>query len=247
MMQSDLKRALNPVEFSKYVSVAPDEWQETVLKSTGKRLLLNCCRQSGKSTIAAVKALHTGIYKPKSVSLLASPGQKQSQELLVKIKECMDNMESPPVLTEDNKLSIQFANGSRIIALHSDEKTIRGLTADLIIEDEAARVSDEYYNALLPMLMIKKGTLILMSTPFGKRGHFFKEWMQYGDDWERITVTGEECPRIDEAEMDKQRRSRGEMFFRQEYMCEFVDTVNTVFSYDLIQAAFRDDIEPLYL
>src|ERR1035437_4701637 len=64
--------------------------------------------------------------------------------------------------------------GSRICSLPGDPKTIRGFSAPaLILEDEAAFVDDELFAAIKPMLAVSRGQLILMSTPFGRRGHFF--------------------------------------------------------------------------
>jgi len=247
MIQADLMRALDPIRFSKDIGIVPDEWQGQVLNHSGKRLLLNCCRQSGKSTIAAVKALHKGVYTPKSLILLVSPSLRQSQELFRKVKSHIDAMDSRPVLTEDNKLSMQFANRSRIISLPSDHATVRGFSGvTMIIEDEAAQVKDEFYSAILPMLIVNNGEFIGMSTPYGKRGHFFNEWTSGGDVWTRIQITAEQCPRITPEELEHQRRSLGSMFFRQEFLCEFCETIDSVFNYDIVQSAFSDDVMPLF-
>lgn len=67
----------------------------------------------------------------------------------------------------------------RIVSLPSSEATVRGFSgAALIVEDEASRVPYDLYCAMWPMLAISGGRLVLMSTPFGKRGHFFEEWTQ---------------------------------------------------------------------
>jgi hypothetical protein len=50
MLAADLARALDPVQFSLAAGITPDPWQAAVLRSTAPRLLLNCSRQSGKST-----------------------------------------------------------------------------------------------------------------------------------------------------------------------------------------------------
>ena len=93
-------------------------------------------------------------------------------------------LEVQPQLVEDNKLACQFENGSRIVSLPGKEATVRGFSgADLIIEDEAARVLDDLYYSIRPMLAVSGGRLILMSTPFGKRGHFFEEWENGGGGW----------------------------------------------------------------
>ena len=37
----------------------------------------------------------------------------------------------------------------------------------------------------------------------------------------------------------------GERWFRQEYMCEFVDAVSGVFDREMVERAFTDDVTPL--
>jgi hypothetical protein len=247
VIHKDLQRALDPVEFSKYIGITPDEWQAEVLRYEGKRLLLNCSRQSGKSTTTATKALHTAIYRLKSLILLVSPSLRQSQELFRKVKEGYEAMEQQPGLLEDNKLSMVLSNGSRIVSLPSDQSTVRGFSGvNMILFDEASQAKDEFYYAVLPMLIINNGTLICMSTPYGKRGFFFTEWQEGGEDWKRIEIPAAKCPRISPEELERQRRSLGSMFFRQEYCCEFVETVDQVFGYDMVKEAFDDNVKPLF-
>lgn len=247
MLKDDMLLALDPVAFSRSIGIDPDPWQAEVLRDEGKRLLLNCCRQSGKSTTTATKALHTALYKPKSLILLVSPSLRQSQELFRKVRDAFNAMKNPPKLLEDNKLSMTLINQSRIISLPGDQATVRGYSGvTLILEDEASQVSDEFYQAILPMLIINNGQLICMTTPYGKRGHFFEEWVNGGDEWRRIQITAAECPRMTEQQLEQQRRSMGDMFFRQEFLCEFVDTAEQTFGYDLIQRAFADDVKPLF-
>ena len=247
MLHDDLVRALDPVEFSRRIGLEPDPWQAEVLRYEGKRLLLNCSRQSGKSTTTATKGLHTAIYRPKSLILLVSPSLRQSQELFRKVKEGYEAMEARPGLLEDNKLSMTLTNGSRIISLPSDQSTVWGFSGvTMILEDEAAQVKDEFYYAILPMLIINNGVFIAMTTPYGRRGHFFTEWENGGDDWKRVEIPATKCPRISPADLERQRRSLGSMFFRQEFCCEFVETVDQVFGYDMVQGAFDDNIKPLF-
>lgn len=117
----------------------------------------------------------------------------------------------------------------------------------LIIEDEAARGPDDLYRAVRPMLAVSGGRLILMSTPFGKRGHFFEEWEQGGPGWDRVKITAHDCPRISPDFLEEKRRSLPDWFYRQEYLLSFEETVGAVFSYDDLEAAFTDEIKPLFL
>ena len=142
---------------------------------------------------------------------------------------------------------MQLENGSRIISLPGQEASIRGYSnVDLIIEDEAARVSDDLYRAIRPMLAVSGGRLLLLSTPFGKRGHFYEEWTN-GNGWEKVIIPATECSRISPDFLEQERHALGEWWFQQEYMCEFVEAEDQFFNHDEIMEALDDDIKPLSL
>ena len=248
MLAGNLAHALDPATFAREaLGFNPDPWQAQALRWSGRRLLLNCSRQSGKSTTAAILALHQASFYPSSLVLLVSPSLRQSGELFRKVQEVLGALHMAPHLVEDNRLSMALDNKSRIVSLPGSEGTVRGFSgADLIVEDEASRVSDELYFAVRPMLAVSGGRLILMSTPFGKRGHFFKEWTDGGPSWERILITAKECPRISSDFLEEERQALGDWWFRQEYLCEFVETVDQPFSYDLVQAAVTEEVKPLF-
>jgi hypothetical protein len=246
VLTDDLEMALDPVRFAARLGFVPDPRQAGVLRWSGKRLALNCARQTGKSTTAAAMALHQALYHPGSLILLVSPSQRQSTELFRKVGELLGRLDevAKPELTEDNRLSCVLANRSRLVSLPSSEATIRGFSgATLIVEDEASRVSDDLYRALRPMLATSGGRLVLMSTPYGKRGHFWEVWSDGGPDWERVHVPATECPRIDPAFLAEEQRSLGPWWYSQEYLCEFIDAASSAFSWDMVQAAQQERIE----
>ena len=47
--------------------------------------------------------------------------------------------------------------------------------------------------------------------------------------------------------LDGERAAMGERWFRQEYLCEFEDTVSGVFSREQVESAFSEDVKPLIL
>lgn len=179
-MARALLHGLDPVAFARdRLTFNPDAWQTRLLRSSSKRVILNCSRQSGKSTTTAVVACHTAIYKPGSLTLLVSKSLRQSSELFAKVSGFLSRIPEAK-LTTNNKLSCELANGSRIISLPGDGDSIRGFSAvTLLIEDEAAFVEDALYMAVRPMLAVSGGRLILMSTPHGKRGHFYDAGIQW--------------------------------------------------------------------
>ena len=248
MLKNDLAVSLAPEVFAfDRLGFRPDPWQQKVLRWTGRRLLLNCSRQVGKSSVTAILALHRVLYYPNSLILLISPSLRQSAELFQKICSFLNCLEVRPDVLELSKLALRLPNGSRIVSLPSAEQTIRGYSAvDLVIEDEAARVDDQLYRAIRPVLATSGGRLILLSTPYGQQGHFFEEWASGDSSWERVRVTATECPRISAKFLAEERASLGETFFNREYMCTFSDSIDQVFSYDLIEAAISFDVKPLF-
>jgi len=244
---NDLRYALSPVAFScEVLGVTPDPWQAEVMMSPVKRILLNCSRQSGKSTSSAIIALHQALYYPDSLILLISPSLRQSSELFKKVQAFYKMLADRPKLPEDNKLSMALDNGSRIVSLPSSEANIRGFSAvNLVIEDEASRVPDDLYRATRPMLAVSSGKIMLMSTPWGKRGHFFQEWTG-NNEWERIEIPATKCPRISPEFLEEERQALGDWWYQQEYMCQFMETTDSLFQYDTIMAAFSDEVKPLF-
>ena len=245
-LAADLALALDPVLLAEAAGLYLDKWQRDVVRSAAPRQILNCCRQSGKSTTTAVLALHTALYEPKSLTLLLSPGERQSKELLRKVLDLYQTLNRPVPADAENKLELELTNGSRVVALPGAEGTIRGYSGvRLLIVDEASRVPDSLYVAVRPMLAVSGGRLVTLSTPWGKRGWWYREWEQ-GREWERVKITAHQCPRITPAFLEEERETLGDLFFASEYLCQFVDTVTQVFPTDLVMAAFADDVAPLF-
>ena len=245
-LAEDLKLALDRVTFAKRLGMEPDPWQEDLLRSTSDRVLLNCCRQSGKSTMTAMVALHRALYHPGSLILCLAPALRQSQELFSKMAGFYRDLGRPVSAVTERKLSLELENRSRIITLPGSEKTVRGFSgAALLIVDEAARVDDSLYYAVRPMLAISDGSLMMLSTPYGKRGVFFEEWTS-GRGWERYEVPASQCPRISPEFLEEERRTLPARIFRQEYECSLEDTEDQVFSHEDVQAAISGEVTPLF-
>ncbi len=247
-LAADLACALDPVRLARRMGLEPDPWQARVLRSAKAQVILNCSRQVGKSTVTGALASHTALYAPGAPILLLSPTERQSVELLRKVKGTLAALGTETAeVAVDNALSLEFATGSRILALPGKEGTIRGFSGvRLLIIDEASRVPDALYQAVRPMLAVSGGRLVLLSTPFGKRGFFHHEWTEGGDDWERVEITAEQCPRIAPAWLAKERAAIGDWWFEQEYLCQFKDTTDQVFGYEEVMGALSPDVPLLF-
>jgi hypothetical protein len=131
--------------------------------------------------------------------------------------------------------------------LPGKEQNVRGYASvSLLVVDEAAQVPDDFYYSVRPMLAVSGGRMIALSTPFGRRGWFCREWEE-GQGWERHAITAHQCPRISKEFLAEEQRSMPDPWFRAEYLCEFTDTEDSVFSYDQVMGASSDEVEPLDL
>jgi hypothetical protein len=238
---------LDALTLAAHAGFTLDAWQRDVLTSTAHQQILLVTRQGGKSTCSSIRALHRALYTPASLVLLLAPSYRQSKELFRKVKDALAALPFSVAVASESALELEFTNLSRVVALPAKEGTIRGFSGvSLLIVDEASRVPDDLYQAIRPMLAVSGGDILLLSTPFGKRGFYFEEWEQGGAAWHRTKITATECPRITPEFLEQERRQIPDFFFRQEYMCEFVETIDQVFSYDDIQRALDDSVTPLF-
>ena len=241
---ADLARALDPVLLAAQVGLVPDPWQADVLRSTASRLLLNCSRQSGKSTITSVLAVHTALYEAGSLVLLLSPSLRQSGELFKKCIATYKDLGRPVAPESETALTLTLDNGSRIVSLPgSKDGNIRGYSGvNLLVIDEAAWVAESLYMSVRPMLAVSGGRMLALSTPHGTRGWFYEAWRGV-EPWERYEVAAPLCPRISEEFLAEERRNMGEWWYDQEYMCQFSEAETQAFRREDVERAFREDID----
>jgi len=245
VLKERLVSALDRVEFARELGIVPDPWQAALLSSTASRVLMNCSRQSGKSLMAALIALHRALYHRGSLVLILAPSERQAKETFGKVASFYRQLGETVAPDSYRKMGMHLANRSRVEALPGTEKTIRGFSGvDLLILDEAARVDDELYFAVRPMRAVSGGALIMLSTPAGQRGVFHEEWTN-GTGWERYRVPASECPRISEEFLEEERQSLPPWIFSQEYECTFEETETTLFTSDMLDDAEFDDVPSL--
>jgi hypothetical protein len=184
--------------------------------------------------------------EPPSLTLLLSPSLRQSSELFKKVTSLFNALGRPVPVVQESALQMQLANGSRIVSLPGEESTVRGYSGvGLLIIDEAARVPDELYRAVRPMLAVSQGRLVCLSTPFAKAGWFYTAWSEEPG-WHRVMIRADECSRIPRDYLEAERKALGERWFKMEFMCEFADSVEGLFSEDDIRAMFSNDVQPLF-
>jgi len=222
-----------------------DPIQEQIIRDQSPRIIVNCSRQWGKTTTVAAKAAAEAVSE-KGLYLVIAPTERQAKELF---RRCLDYTAAafPDMQYEErNKTSMELANGSRIIALPAKGENIRGYpNPTLVIIDEAAFVKDEDYRACRPFLS-HGGKLILLSTPFGKRGFFYEIWRSQDKRWHRYTVAATDCHHITKEFLDEERVAIGPWWYQQEYECQFLDNISGYFDMDAVRDALENNISPLF-
>jgi hypothetical protein len=246
---AELRMALDRAAFARAAGLEPDAWQSDFLSTDADRVMLNVSRQGGKSSLSALIGLHRALYYPGSLVLLLAPALRQSSELFRKVAVAYRALGRPVPAVSETTLWLTLENGSRIVSLPgADDGQIRGFSAvDLLIVDEAARVSDELYYAVRPMISVSGGRLLLLSTPWGRRGFFFREWMEGYEPWVRFEVPATQVPRIPALFLEAEKKSLGEHFFAQEYLTEFRESADQLFSEAEISGMYDPAVIPLFI
>ncbi len=243
---------LRPALVMEQAGDTPDPWQRRLLESHWQRLLVCCGRQFGKSAAVGALVVRTALVEAPATVLILSASQRQSAEFFSRhVVRLMQRLKWPvrPARVP-NVFSLELVNGSRIIALPDSQESIVGYSAvDLLVIDEASRVSDDLYHYTKPMLATSRGRMVASSTPYGKRGWFFEQW-EGGRGWQRHQAlappAGEGCPRISAAFLAEELREKGPRRFGQEYLGSFLDTVDALIPGADIAAALRGEAAPLF-
>src|SRR5262249_30741255 len=160
----------------------------------------------GLPWVAAVLGLSQALFAHDVKVLLVSRSHRQSRELFRLMTGFFGRLRGP-LRRRQTQEGLVLANGGRIVCLPCKEETVRGYShVNLIVLDEAARVPDDLYRAVRPMLAVSKGRLICLSTPYGPRGFFHDAWVNGRDDWRRIEVPAAKVPRIGAGFLEEERR-----------------------------------------
>lgn len=235
----------------------PDPWQTEFLQTPSKRESLLCSRQAGKSTVTASRVTTEAILYENSDFLVFCPTMRQSQEMLRKVRTFHAALGRPVAVVSETKSVLELANGSRVVCLPDSQEGVVGFSAPrLIVIDEGARVSDELYKSVRPMLATSGGSLLTLSTPFGNQGWFFNIFdesaegkakrAKLNEPWRRTRVPADKIPRITPEFLEDERVELGERWFRQEYHLQFLDQVDAVFAMAIIEGARASGIDPLF-
>jgi hypothetical protein len=227
-----------------------DDWQKEFLATKGDKILCTG-RQTGKSTTCAKDAGDWALSNPNSNILMIAPTERQAYGLFRKTLNYLNSNYPEKISTgrdKPTKEKICLTNGVEIYCLPVglEGLGIRFLTVHRLYMDECSRIPDDVMDAVTPSLLTTGGDIIMLSTPFGKQGEFYRCWINQEhayDSFSRFSVSSEStirkreiCETWTEKQRDKalekiaQARLRmSAMSFAQEYEGDFVDSCFRLF------------------
>ena len=199
-------------------------------------------RQVGKTTIVAAYLLWYAMFNMDKTILIAAHQFSGASEIMHRVYHAYQAM--PDFIrcgaTTENKQSLSFDNGSRIIATATTEKTGRGLAISLIYMDEFAfvdrRIAHDLWTSIAPTLSTG-GACIITSTPNNSDDLFAQLWRTANDkggerpgtnDFMPYTIEWDEVPGRNEEFKTKMIAQLGESKFRREYECAFISESDTL-------------------
>ncbi len=238
--ESCLGLALDATKLFELVVGSPcDDWQRALLSSDAKRIAVCASRQVGKSQSTAILCAHEvcfgGSGDDPPLVICVAPSLRQSTELARKVFEAVRIVE--PDVKMQSLTRLETSRGARCIALPQSEN-VRGLSkVSLAVLDEASRIDDFACAAVRPMLAASNGRLILLSTPFGKRGFFWQAWSGEAGVFEKYSARADQCSRISKEYLLGEAKALGFFLYSQEFENAWIDAESQLISSDLILAA----------
>jgi hypothetical protein len=221
-------------------------------------------RQSGKTTCAAGYLLWYAMFHPDQTILVAAHKYTGAQEIMQRIRYgyelCPDYIRAG--VTNYNKGSMEFENGSRIVSATTTGNTGRGMSISLLYCDEFAfvqpNIAEEFWTSISPTLATG-GKAIITSTPNSDEDTFATIWKEsqdsfdeYGDErndglgrngFHGFRAEWHEHPDRDDEWKRNEMGRIGEERFRREYGCEFLVFDETLInSIKLTELVGRDPV-----
>lgn len=242
----------------RYVGATLYEWQKAVtdeicgIENENKTVVVKAHRQAGKSFLCENILLYYAINKKRSSNAMISPTLNQSRALY---KEIVNAIVDSGIIKAKNEtlLTIDLINGSTIFFKSSEQRdALRGYHIDgILILDEAAYLSDDILQLVLPWRNVSKANMLIVSTPFRKDGFFYRYYL-LGVSKEKNTVSIDWSTYDTSALLnEEQKKVYRTVLTKNQYLTEiegeFIDGDGMVFTNILDNVGtYRTDYNRLY-
>ena len=202
------------------------------------------CRQTGKSLTISILAVIEALKNPNGHIIIVGPTDRQAGELFEKIRNHIQNSPIGSEVLNATQRQMVMKNNCRITALPTGDSgdTIRGMTANVLILEEAAFIKDSIVNqVLVPMVASTQGKIIKISTPFGMN-HFYRSF-QEDDNYISHRYTWEDAVAVKHFTkefVDEQRLQCSNLEFSTEYEAQFIADEDAYFGHALVEQCISD-------
>jgi Phage Terminase len=245
-----LDRIPTPLEFGEAIlGNKLDGWQRRYMKWSRdvSHMAIVACRQSGKSTVTGLFVAWCLLFIPGFQCLVASRSLRQASHFLNNVRMAVLSVVPRQSMRQLNRLSMELPNGSMIISIPCAQPDAgRGFSPHLVILDEAAFAPEQLFVAISPSLAATNGAMHMLSSPNGRQGYFFEAVEgESSSVYKSLKVPYTLCPRITEETAARERVALGDIFFRQEYMAEFVTPMGAFFGHSAILNMEEEEDPPL--
>jgi len=188
-------------------------------------------RQFGKSLLAQNMMLYWLLQNPNQKGSWITPVYNQAKKVFDELTNAANS-----IITKQNKadLTITFINGSTLQFLSTDNyNTIRGFSFNYVVLDEAAYIKQEAIEqAVMPTLTAIGKKCLIISTPKSK--NWFYEYFLRGNTPNNVYISfkgiSRDNPYVSKDFLIEQHRSLPRDIYYAEYLAEFTDAGNDVFT-----------------
>jgi phage FluMu gp28-like protein len=241
------KALRDPVEFARtFLHFQPYPYQEKFLRDNSTLIAACCGRQVGKTTLAAIIALHFALAKNQVRILIVSAGLRQSIILFNKILRLTEtSIPAKALMTYQSRTIIRFTNGSEIVALPCGREgsTLRGQTADMAILDEANFIPRIVIDSVVrPTMITRPGArLIMTSTPWMRDHPFYEALSKPELGFKTYTWPSAMNPTVTKEKLELERRTIGDFAFNREYNAVFMGDKFSFLPSELVLSCTDDE------
>lgn len=188
-------------------------------------------RQFGKSLLAQNLMLYWLLKDNRQKGAWISPIYNQSKKVFQELSNAANE-----IIKHSNKadLTMTFINGSTLQFLSAERyDSIRGFSFSHLVIDEAAFIKEiAIQEAIFPTLSALGKKCLIISTPKSKNW-FYNAYLKGntgGGDYISFRGISVDNPHISQTFIDEQRKSLPPDIFKQEYLAEFSESGNDVFT-----------------
>lgn len=178
------------VENKRVFAFKPHPFQKNLIVPAllgGRFVIFRKCRQVGISVLSGIYAVWKANFNIAQDILIISRTRRDAQDFkekaMVTYERLPSFLKTKPTRDGQNMTTLKLVNNSRIEVKSAAADSGRGVTASLLIMDEAAfmQYADEIWASAFPSLANSKGQCFLISTSNGVGNFYHKMWVEAED------------------------------------------------------------------